>query len=83
MDRRRAPGMHRAGPAAWPGSGRSLSPMSTRDELVELRAQLCAIVAAIESGDLPAEVDQVEQLRGAVSVLSVLTDAEGVSLPSQ
>ncbi|MDQ2706850.1 MAG: hypothetical protein M3Z25_04110 [Actinomycetota bacterium] len=45
--------------------------------------RLRAVLAAIEAGDLPAEVDQVAYLRGAVAALEQVAEqpAGGVSLP--
>lgn len=53
--------------------------MLTQGELADLADRLRAIVALVESGGLPAEADQVEQLRGALAAVQVL--AAPVSQP--
>lgn len=45
----------------------------TCEQLAELAGQLRTVLALVEAGGLPAEMDQVEQLRGgAVAVVDVL-----------
>lgn len=51
----------------------------TRPDLVELARQLLAVLALVESGELPAEAEQVEFLRGAVATLFALTNDDGPS----
>jgi hypothetical protein len=41
-------------------------------DLGELRDQLSALLGSIERGDLPAEVDQVAYLRGALAAVEVM-----------
>lgn len=55
--------------------------MMSTDEITAARDQLAAVLALVESGDLPTERDQVDQLRGAVAVLTLL--AEPVSIRSE